>query len=333
VQPLHAKELLALTLEPSWADLDPSGRRALAVFADSGASLSDAELLRVADWLRSQPIPVIGLSGAAEPALGKCVDVLVNSEPELARVLRRIDMNPNASAVLVQVLRAVGELSIKQGLMLESLAYATLQGGAEFAAWLSDYRARHSDRIAKAERHAPVLLERRDELLKLTLNSPGDRNALSCYMRDALTEAFKLVAMDARIARVTVVGNGPCFCAGGDLTEFGTADDLALSHRTRMLRMPAQYLARDAQRYTFHVHRACIGAGIEMPAFAGRITATSDTVFQLPEVAMGLIPGAGGCVSIPRRIGRQRTAYMAIMGEPIAAEVALGWGLIDAIED
>jgi enoyl-CoA hydratase/carnithine racemase len=48
---------------------------------------------------------------------------------------------------------------------------------------------------------------------------------------------------------------------------------------------------------------------------------------------MGLIPGAGGCVSIPRRIGRQRTAYMAILGERFSASDALAWGLIDSIED
>ena len=81
------------------------------------------------------------------------------------------------------------------------------------------------------------------------------------------------------------------------------------------------------------MHGACIGAGIELPAFAGRLTASSDAFFQLPEVAMGLIPGAGGCVSISRRIGRQRTAYMAILGERFPAERALAWGLIDAIED
>jgi enoyl-CoA hydratase/carnithine racemase len=52
----------------------------------------------------------------------------------------------------------------------------------------------------------------------------------------------------------------------------------------------------------------------------------------LPEIAMGLIPGAGGCVSIPRRIGRQRTALMAITGRDLDAAQALEWGLIDAIE-
>lgn len=97
--------------------------------------------------------------------------------------------------------------------------------------------------------------------------------------------------------------------------------------------MPAGFLAEQADRYTFRLHGACIGAGIELPAFAGRVIASRDAFFRLPEVAMGLIPGAGGCVSIPRRIGRHLTNYLAVTGDDIDVEQALGWGLIDAIED
>jgi enoyl-CoA hydratase/carnithine racemase len=97
--------------------------------------------------------------------------------------------------------------------------------------------------------------------------------------------------------------------------------------------MPANALAMAADRYTFHLHGACIGAGIELPAFAGRVVAKPNTYFRLPEVDMGLIPGAGGCVSIPRRIGRQRTNWLAITGIELNAETALVWGLIDAVMD
>ena len=108
-------------------------------------------------------------------------------------------------------------------------------------------------------------------------------------------------------------------------------NDLAEAHRIRQFRMPARYLAQEAHRYTFHLHGACVGAGIELPAFARHITATPGTWFQLPEIAMGLIPGAGGCVSIPRRIGRQRTNWMAITGDRLDVERALNWGLVDRV--
>jgi enoyl-CoA hydratase/carnithine racemase len=81
-----------------------------------------------------------------------------------------------------------------------------------------------------------------------------------------------------------------------------------------------------------YLHGACIGAGIEMTAFAGHLIAAQGTTFALPEVGFGLVPGAGGTVSMPRRIGRQRTALLALSGQPIDAGLAHQWGLIDAIE-
>jgi enoyl-CoA hydratase/carnithine racemase len=86
-------------------------------------------------------------------------------------------------------------------------------------------------------------------------------------------------------------------------------------------------------RVTAHVHGACIGAGVEIPAFCARVHATPDAVFRLPEVAMGLIPGAGGTASLPRRIGRFRTNYLALSGFEIDANTAQRWGLVDLISD
>jgi enoyl-CoA hydratase/carnithine racemase len=90
-------------------------------------------------------------------------------------------------------------------------------------------------------------------------------------------------------------------------------------------------LQRD--RVTSRIQGACIGAGIEIAAAAGRLVADRDAWFHLPEVGMGLIPGAGGTVTVPRRIGRRRTAWMALLGEPLDARTALDWGLVDALEE
>ena len=61
------------------------------------------------------------------------------------------------------------------------------------------------------------------------------------------------------------------------------------------------------------------------------MVAAEDAFFQLPEVSMGLVPGAGGTVSIPRRIGRQRTAQLALSGRRLDAETAWRWGLVDEL--
>ena len=69
-----------------------------------------------------------------------------------------------------------------------------------------------------------------------------------------------------------------------------------------------------------------------MAAFADTVIAHPDTAIRLPEISLGLIPGAGGTVSLSRRIGRQRTAALALTGRQIDATTALDWGLVDRIE-
>jgi enoyl-CoA hydratase/carnithine racemase len=85
------------------------------------------------------------------------------------------------------------------------------------------------------------------------------------------------------------------------------------------------------ERASVHLHGACIGAGLEIPAAAQRRIATPDAWFQLPELRMGLIPGAGGTVFVPRAIGRHRTAWLVLSGKRITAKQALLLGLIHAI--
>jgi enoyl-CoA hydratase/carnithine racemase len=157
------------------------------------------------------------------------------------------------------------------------------------------------------------------------------RNALDAAMRDALAEAFALAAADPEL-RLELSGEGKDFCAGGDLDEFGSRPDPALAHLTRLTRSPARLLHTVAGRATAHLHGACLGAGIELPAFAGRVVAAPDTSIGLPEVGLGLVPGAGGTVSLPRRIGRQRTAWIGLSGMRVDARDALRWGLVDEVE-
>jgi enoyl-CoA hydratase/carnithine racemase len=68
-----------------------------------------------------------------------------------------------------------------------------------------------------------------------------------------------------------------------------------------------------------------------MAAYAGRIVAAPDAFFALPEVGMGLVPGAGGSVSVPRRIGRWRAAWLMLTGDRLPAATALRWGLVDEV--
>jgi enoyl-CoA hydratase/carnithine racemase len=79
------------------------------------------------------------------------------------------------------------------------------------------------------------------------------------------------------------------------------------------------------------VHGHGVGSGLELAAFAGCVTATPDATLALPELGMGLVPGAGGTVSVTRRIGRHRAAWLVLTGAELDARQAIDWGLVDAI--
>jgi len=171
------------------------------------------------------------------------------------------------------------------------------------------------------------------ELAALARSSPEGFGPDSDYMRDALVEALDLALIDPEIRSVELRASGACFSIGGDVAEFARISDPGTAHWIRTLRLPARRAMHLADRLRVRVNGAAIGAGVEIACFAQRITATADAWFQLPELHYGLIPGAGGTVSLPRRIGRQRTAYMALSMRRVPASIALGWGLIDAIEE
>jgi len=277
--------------------------------------------------IRELPCPVLGVGEAAHPAAHLC-DIVVADEQALAPLIANIERAPIAAAVLVQILRVGEKLSLHEALVLESLAYATLQGGAENRAWLA---ARGPARAAPPRDGPPVILTRTADQLALTLNRPGEHNAITIEMRDALVEALRLAALDRSIRTVMLTGAGKCFSVGGALAEFGTAPDQATAHAVRTMRGPAFALAPIAARVRALVHGTCIGAGAELASLCGHVAARPNSFFQLPEIRFGLIPGAGGTAGLSRRIGRQRTAWMALSGRRVGAEQALAWGLVDEI--
>jgi len=249
-----------------------------------------------------------------------------------AEFVTAVARNPQAASIAGQVLRISDTLSIPQAIDVESLAYSTLQGGAEFRRWLED-RRRLGRPLPPPPTADPVLIDRGGDTLHITLNRPERRNAYGTAVRDALVVALHVALVDDTVTEVVLAGAGPCFCAGGDLDEFGHAPDHVTAHFIRTRGGAARLMARLAHRMRVDVHGQCVGAGIEVPAFARRIVAAPDTVFRLPEVGMGLIPGAGGTVSLPRRIGRWRALHLFVTGAELDAYRAREWGLVDQVID
>lgn len=235
---------------------------------------------------------------------------------------------PVAATLAMRVLRMGQGLPFDHALALESLAYSTLLGGEEFRRW----------RTANPAHPAPpapagfVAMDRIDDCLTIRLTDPANRNAMSAGMRDALFNALAAAIDDPTAPSVQLEAEGRCFSTGGDLTEFGTAQDLATAHVVRTLRNSAALLHQLGDRATVILHGACVGSGLEIPAAAHRRIARPGAFFHLPELAMGLMPGGGGTVTLPRAIGRHRAATMMLSARRIDVATAYDWGLIHAIE-
>jgi enoyl-CoA hydratase len=270
-----------------------------------------------------------GSSEASSHELGLACDVVLRDRTELDGLLEGFAKTPIAALAFVQLLRTSSSISTYAGLIAESFVYSTLQSGAEFRNWL-ETRTRRQE-TGTLEEGPACQLEREGGRLEIKLARPTRHNAFSHSMRDAFVEALQLALADSSIEEVVLRGDGDSFCSGGDLDEFGSLSNPAEAHAIRTTRSPALLISRLAGRLRVEVHGACLGAGIELPAFADRVVATEDAFFQLPEVGLGLVPGAGGTVSLPRRIGRQRTAWLGLSGSRIDAQTALDWGLVDEL--
>jgi hypothetical protein len=261
-------------------------------------------------------------TGAAAPWV-----VCRRIDTDIERLQDAVRQWPMAATMLCEVLRVGDALPFSARLKIESMAYSALLGGSEFANWrtaLSPTSVPHSDGNL-------VDVKRDGDAITLTLNLPDSHNAMTAAMRDALYSELANVIDDPTAPTVQLQGAGRCFSTGGALGEFGSAQDLAAAHVVRSIRNVAALLDGLGARASVHVHGACIGSGIEIAAAAAKLSAARNSWFQLPELRMGLIPGAGGTASIARRIGRHRTAWLVLNGKRIGAGQALDWGLIDVL--
>jgi enoyl-CoA hydratase/carnithine racemase len=211
------------------------------------------------------------------------------------------------------------------GLVAESTTYSLLQAGPEFGAWLANRPPRPA-----VDTGPRVRSEWREGRCEIVLTRPDRHNALDARMRDELHAALE-EARSRSDGTIVLSGEGPSFCSGGDLGEFGTAPGPVESHAVRLGRSLALLFAEMADRIVVGIHGSCLGAGIELPAFSRRVVAADDCRIGLPELDIGLVPGAGGTVSIPRRAGSPVLLDLLLSGGTVDASTALARGLVDEV--
>src|SRR3984957_14743473 len=242
-------------------DADPASPPGVVVAVGSAAEIARAESrLEAATFTLTD-----------EPCADRRV-ITVESVPDaLAELRQRCERWPHASSVCDDVLRTVRpDGPALAGVLTESLAYSTLQAGPEFARWLDERGPARMPEIAD-----PVQAQRDGDTLRIRFNRPQRHNAFSTDARGALLEALAVAQLNPSVTGIVLTGNGPSFCSGGDLDEFGTFADPARAHLARTRYSPA--LALDAVTSRLgaacraEVHGQALGSGLEMAAFCGRV--------------------------------------------------------------
>jgi 3-hydroxyacyl-CoA dehydrogenase len=169
-----------------------------------------------------------------------------------------------------------------------------------------------------------VDLDRRGRVAVITVNNPPV-NALSQHVRQGLHEGIKQAIADSGVGAIVIVCAGRTFIAGADITEFGKPPVAPGLHEVLDL------IEGSAKPVVAAVHGTVLGGGLEVTLACHYRVGVKDARFGLPEVKLGLLPGAGGTQRLPRVVGVDKSLSMMVSGDPIRADEALASGLIDAI--
>ena len=169
-------------------------------------------------------------------------------------------------------------------------------------------------------------LENHSNIAVLTLNSPPV-NALSANVREGLHDGVKSAIEDTGVDAIVIICEGRTFIAGADITEFGQAP-----------KGPSLYDVQDmiensTKPVVAAIHGTALGGGLEVALTCHYRIAVPSAKCGLPEVNLGLLPGAGGTQRLPRIVGAAKALVMMTSGEHVPADQCLSMGLVDEMAD
>ncbi|HLF04239.1 MAG TPA: enoyl-CoA hydratase/isomerase family protein [Dehalococcoidia bacterium] len=178
---------------------------------------------------------------------------------------------------------------------------------------------------------ATLIYEKHGLVAHISLDRPAALNAFNVQMRDDLSETLAAVQDDPEVQAVLITGQGRAFCAGADLSEFGTAPSPVIARQVRWERdIWGQLLALEVPVVTA-VHGYCIGSGLELALLGDLCLAAQGTVFAMPEVQLGMVPAAGGTQTLPRHAGPAAALELLLTGRRFHAAEALRLRLITRV--
>lgn len=177
-----------------------------------------------------------------------------------------------------------------------------------------------------------LIYEKQKSIAYITLNRPEALNAYNLQMRDDLYEVLRALKDDDEVRVAILKGSGEkAFCAGADLSEFLTAPSPIVARQARFERDVWGLFLSISQPLIAALHGYVLGSGIEMALCCDIRLASDDARFGLPEVALGIIPAAGGTQTLPRIVGRGKALEMLLTNRWLDAEEAFQFNLVNQV--
>lgn len=179
---------------------------------------------------------------------------------------------------------------------------------------------------------ATVLYTKAGPVAYVSLNRPDVINAYNVRMRDELYITLEALRDDDEVRVGIISGEGERgFCAGADLTEFGTAPSVAVARDVRWERDIWGLFLSIRKPLIAAIHGYAIGSGVEIACLCDIRIAAENATFSMPEVALGMVPAAGGTQTLPRAVGMSRAMDMVLTNRRLDAAEARRIGLVHEV--
>lgn len=175
---------------------------------------------------------------------------------------------------------------------------------------------------------APVLTERHDRILIITINRPEAKNAINGAVSNGVAAAVDTLDDDPGLSLAIITGAGGTFCAGMDLKAFARGENVLAKGRGLGFteRPPAKPIIAAVEGFA-------LAGGTELALATDLIVAANNSVFGIPEVKRGLVAGGGGLLRLPQRIPYQIAMELALTGDSLSAERAHELGLVNVLAE
>ena len=177
-----------------------------------------------------------------------------------------------------------------------------------------------------------LLVEVNERIATVTVNRPQVRNALNAKTVEEMDRCWQALQENQDVGAVILTGAGErAFVAGADIRELNTYSPMQAQEHARRVHAVIRRLEQMGKPVIAAINGSALGGGCELALACTLRIASQNARLGQPEVKLGILPGYGGSQRLPRLIGKGRALEMILTGEPVAADVALEWGLVNQV--